>query len=187
MMVAFSFVLFAAAFAVSPAPAFERISTTKTPRDGPARCHADQIRMAGDIELFAACFRAGMPAASAAAAVAESHSTPRPTTEAWRTVAALAALGAEPDRAWEEMRHLPGGPDLANLVVLSGSSGTAIAAGCERIANRLRCAAGDEATAKAERAGVLIAIPLTAFFLPAFFVLGLAPVVLGLAGSLTTH
>ena len=38
--------------------------------------------------------------------------------------------------------------------------------------------------ARAERAGVLIALPLTACFLPAFLVLGLAPVVISLGTEL---
>ena len=79
---------------------------------------------------------------------------------------------------------MPGGVDLAHLVTLSNSSGAALAESCARIAKRLREEASDAATAKAERAGVLIAIPLTAFFLPAFFALGLAPVVISLGASL---
>ena len=44
-----------------------------------------------------------------------------------------------------------------------------------------------QATARAERAGVLIALPLTLCFLPAFLVLGLAPVVISLGTALLTH
>ena len=94
------------------------------------------------------------------------------------------ALGAHPERAWSELRPLPGGADLADLVTLSNASGTALANGCTRITERLRSTSADAATAKAERAGVLIAIPLTAFFLPAFFVLGLAPVVISLGADM---
>mgnify|MGYP001942212230 FL=1 len=67
---------------------------------------------------------------------------------------------------------------------MTNSSGAALAQGCERIASNLRADAADHAKTKAERAGVLIAIPLTAFFLPAFFVLGLAPVVISLGTNL---
>ena len=94
------------------------------------------------------------------------------------------ALGAEPERAWSELASVPGGADLASLVTLSNSSGTSLSAGCVRIAERLQAEAADRATAKAERAGVLIAIPLTAFFLPAFFTLGLAPVVISLGSEM---
>ena len=164
---------------------------SKTPRDGP-RGEApgiDAHRSAADITLFAACCEAGLPLAGAAAAVAETygdtgggnaHASP------WHTVAALTALGVSPERAWSELHSVPGGAELAGLVALSNSSGSAIVAGCERIVTKLPAEAADEASAKAERAGVLIAIPLTACFLPAFFVLGLAPAVLSL-GSAILH
>lgn len=179
-------VLIAAALLVAPAGPAGRVetgATPKAPRDGPAA--ADPERCASDIELFAACVSAGLPAAAAAAAVAETHPGDTRARSPWHTVASLTALGVEPQRAWAEIRHLPGGEDLAGLVTLSATSGTSLADGCGRIAAQLRASAGDRAKAKAERAGVLIAIPLTAFFLPAFFVLGLAPAVISLGTTLT--
>ena len=149
------------------------------PRDGPAT--TDHNRCASDIALFAACVTAGLPPALAAATVADTYPS---GASPWHTTAALLALGAHPERAWSELRPLPGGADLADLVTLSNASGTALANGCTRIAERLRSTSADAATAKAERAGVLIAIPLTAFFLPAFFVLGLAPVVISLGADM---
>lgn len=149
------------------------------PRDGPAT--ADHNRCASDIALFAACVTAGLPPALAAATVADTYPS---GASPWHTTAALLALGAHPERAWSELRPLPGGADLTDLVTLSNASGTALANGCTRIAERLRSTSADAATAKAERAGVLIAIPLTAFFFPAFFVLGLAPVVISLGADM---
>ncbi|MCT1412620.1 MULTISPECIES: type II secretion system F family protein [Corynebacterium] len=162
----------------------------KTPRDGPRTARSptfDRHRVASDISLFAACFSAGLPVSAAAAAVADSYGpdSPEPLAQQWRTVAALSVLGVEPDKAWADFHRVPGGAELASLVGLSHSSGTAVAAGCERIASRLRDAAADDATARAERAGVLISIPLTAFFLPAFFVLGLIPTAISLGTHLT--
>ncbi|WJY67140.1 type II secretion system F family protein [Corynebacterium auris] len=182
--------LAAGALALAPPRPGARVVPSARPRDGPGRASPPVLvthhGMAADLDLFAACLRAGLPPSAAAGAVAEAAAQrPAGAAEAWRTVAALSALGAEAERAWAEMRALPGGEELLNLVAMSNTSGTAVAAGCERIAARLRADAGDLATARAERAGVLIAIPLTAFFLPAFFVLGLAPVVIGLAGKLT--
>ena len=174
--------LIAGALVVAPAGPAGRVTETtpKAPRDGPFA--ADPERCASDIELFAACVSAGLPPAAAASAVADTHGE---TRGPWHTVASLTALGVEPQRAWAELRHLPGGEDLAGLVTLSATSGTSLADGCGRIAAQLRASAGDRAKAKAERAGVLIAIPLTAFFLPAFFVLGLAPAVISLGQTLT--
>ena len=51
--------------------AAESDSAPKTPRDGPP----DKHRIASDIELFAVCFRAGLPVSAAAQAVADSYGT----------------------------------------------------------------------------------------------------------------
>lgn len=176
--------LVAAALAVLPAAPQRRVraqpvTPSITPRDGPA--WTDPQRCASDIALFAECFRAGLPLAAAAGAVADTHGAAR---SPWRTVTALSALGVEPERAWSELCTIPGGEALASLVTMSEASGTAIVEGCGRITEQLRGEAADRAKAKAERAGVLIAIPLTAFFLPAFFALGLAPVVISLGATL---
>jgi len=166
----------------------EATHTPKAPRDGPP----DRHRIASDIELFAACFRAGLPVSAAAGAVADSYGTaehvgggtPSPLADKWRRVVAYHDLGVEPERAWSPLDGVPGCEELASLVTLSHTSGSAVADGCDRIVADLREEAASDATAAAERAGVLISIPLAAFFLPAFFVLGLAPVVIGLGSQM---
>lgn len=188
-------VFLAAALAIPAAPPHGRLtpqasdpeSAPKTPRDGPP----DRHRIASDIELFAACFRAGLPVSAAAEAVADSYSTVNergktlpPLAHKWRRVVAYHDLGVEPERAWSPLAGVPGCEELASLVALSHTSGSALADGCDRLAATLREEAADDATAAAERAGVLISIPLAAFFLPAFVVLGLAPVVIGLGGQI---
>ena len=106
------------------------------------------------------------------------------TAHHWHRVARFLAAGATSHRAWAEVAHIPGFDDIAYLVRISGHSGAAIASGCQRIAQSLRDDAAAAATATAERAGVLISLPLALCFLPAFIVLGLAPVVISLAGQL---
>lgn len=171
---------------LTPEPA-TREFTSKTPRDGPP----DRHRIASDIELFAACFRAGLPVSAAAGAVADSYALSTgegevlpPLAQKWRRVVAFHELGVEPERAWSAMDGVPGCEELASLVALSHASGSAVAEGCDRIVAKLREDAADDAIAAAERAGVLISIPLAAFFLPAFFVLGLVPVVIGLGSQM---
>ncbi|WIM67945.1 type II secretion system F family protein [Corynebacterium breve] len=183
----------AAAVALGPARPHHRIgraekprSRTKNPRDGPL----DSLRIAADIDLFAACLRAGVSHDSAAAAVASTYDgggqgdTDSHIGQRWSSVVALNAVGVEPERAWEEMVDLPGLSEVADLVALSSRTGSSLAAGCERIAEALREESADKATAQAERAGVLISIPLALCFLPAFFILGLAPVVISLGMEL---
>ncbi|WP_257159602.1 type II secretion system F family protein [Corynebacterium cystitidis] len=158
----------------------------KTPRDGPW----DLLAIAADIDLFAACLTAGQPVATAVAAVSATHqphsssSAPTALGEAWSTVSALTSLGVEPERAWAHTAEIPGLSDVAGVVVLSSTTGAGLAQGCERIATALRAECVDNSTARAERAGVMISIPLALCFLPAFFVLGLAPVVISLGSEL---
>lgn len=65
----------------------------------------------------------------------------------------------------------------------SACSGSALAQGVAELAEQSRQEAMHAATAAAERAGVLIAGPLGLCFLPAFILLGVVPVVAGLAGQ----
>lgn len=134
---------------------------------------------AGDIDLYAACVAGGLNPAQAAAVVSRCGRTG--AREAWRSVACLLAMGVPPERAWRDAASVPGMADLARLACHSHHSGARFAHAAAEIAERLREQGEDRATATAERAGVLIAAPLTLCFLPAFFLLGLAPVVIGVA------
>lgn len=195
----------AAISVVFPAPAQRVIRPSDRPRDGPK--NPDSVRgarlgrwlarwgiapadhrwdglsldIAADIDLFAACSSAGLGPASAAEVV--SQATCDALRERWREVANLLAIGADPRRAWQPVARIPGLGELATLAANSHVAGAKIAASAGRISTRLRQHVEDQATSAGERAGVLIAMPLTFCFLPAFFLLGLAPVVFGLAGE----
>ena len=107
---------------------------------------------------------------------------------AWRSTASLLSLGVDADRAWRELAQAPGLGELAALARSSHHSGAGLSNGCSRIAARLRDDGADHATVEAERAGVLIALPMTLCYLPAFFLLGLAPMVISLGTSiLSSH
>ncbi|MFC6147201.1 type II secretion system F family protein [Corynebacterium nasicanis] len=158
----------------------------KTPRDGPRRHRdPDPLAVAADLDLYAACLLAGLTPAAAAAALVEAGADTT-TREEWRTIAALLALGVPAQRAWAEVAGLPGLGELATPAIVSGRSGAALSTAAGRIATTLRDDAAARATARAERAGVLIALPLTLCFLPAFLILGLAPVVISLGTQLLT-
>ncbi|MDK8669920.1 MULTISPECIES: type II secretion system F family protein [unclassified Corynebacterium] len=175
------------------APASATETTAKTPRDGPTArgglisklkpaAPLDPLAVAGDVELFAACLAAGLSVHGATTAVARTADAQ--TKDLWETVAALLGVGVPAHSAWGHMKGHAGLADLAQLVIMSGQSGATIAAGCHRICTSLRAEASAHATAQAERAGVFIALPLAVCFLPAFIVLGLAPVVISLGAQL---
>ncbi|KQB84489.1 Bacterial type II secretion system protein F domain protein [Corynebacterium oculi] len=166
------------------------------PRDGPAGGALRRIAVwantrlrrgkeeaapgvAADIDLYAACLSAGLGPVIAAKVVSTcSTSSVRDT---WCMIASLLAIGVSPERAWAEAQTIPGLREVAQLVCHSHHSGARFAQAAAEVAEGVRHAAEDRATATAERAGVLIAMPLTLCFLPAFFLLGLAPVVIGVA------
>lgn len=134
---------------------------------------------ARDIDVFAACLQAGLSPGTAAGAVARVSPSP-----CWGRASALLNLGVDTALALEELRSEPGLEELATLVGLSRDSGAAVAEGCARMSRQLRDTLAADAVARAERAGVFISLPLTVCFLPAFIVLGLVPIIVGMGAQM---
>ena len=146
----------------------------------------DLLAVAATLDVLAACLRSGMTVSAAASAVA--GSAPRPLAEVLQRGADLLALGADAGRAWADTddRNETDAPHVRAFLRMarrSAASGAALAQGVEELGIALRADAADAARARAERASVLIAGPLGLCFLPAFFCLGIVPVVAGLAGD----
>lgn len=192
-----------AALAARLAPARRRPADAAVLRD-----------LAGTLDLLATCLDAGLPVGPSISAVLQAldRSVGAPTVSdrpprvvrdrssggagdrraddaagaraALAEVAALLALGADPDSAW---RPAAAHPELAVLA----AAGRRSAAGGVRLADAVREAAADlrgrcrdMAGRSAARAGVAMTAPLAVCFLPAFVCLGLAPVVIGLVSTL---
>jgi pilus assembly protein TadC len=137
--------------------------------------------LAAGWDLLAVCLEAGLPVAVAVSAAAETlHGA---AGARLRRVAGLLELGADPAAAWLAAEHLPAVATFARAAGRSASTGSALAQVARAEATRLRATLLDAAQAKAQRAAVLITGPLGLCFLPAFLVLGIAPVVVGLAGE----
>ncbi|SFQ73719.1 Type II secretion system (T2SS), protein F [Amycolatopsis arida] len=143
----------------------------------------DPLRLAAGWDLLAACLRGGLPVPRAVRAVA--RLLPEPAATALGTTAELLALGADPAKAWAPAAACPDTSALARAAKRTARSGAALAAAAVAEAGRIRGSTGDRAEARAQRAAVLVAGPLGLCFLPAFLCLGVAPVVIGLAGQLT--
>ncbi|WP_370969255.1 type II secretion system F family protein [Amycolatopsis sp. cg9] len=157
------------------------IRRTRRPR-APTTDIATRLRLAGTLDLLAACLRAGLPVPSALDAVADT--APAEAGEALRSTAGLLTLGSRPEEAWEPVRTTPGLAELAGAATRTSRSGAAFATAAADLAVRFRDELAAEAEERAERAGVALALPVGVCFLPAFFCLGVLPVVLGLAGHL---
>ncbi|WP_043255161.1 type II secretion system F family protein [Streptomyces sp. Tu6071] len=134
-------------------------------------------------DLLAACVAAGAGPVEAAEAVGASLD--ELVGERLRHVAAEIRLGGEPERAWALFGSLPGAGGLAGLLQRATVSGAPVAGPALALAADCRARWARGATAAARRAGVLVTAPLGLCFLPAFLLLGVAPVLLGLAGELT--
>ncbi|MEU8681032.1 type II secretion system F family protein [Streptomyces sp. NPDC048611] len=142
-----------------------------------------ELAPAGD--LLAACLAAGAGPRESAEAVG--RSLDGPVAERLRQVAAELRLGGEPAVVWPRLASLPGAEGLARCMERAGISGVPAVESASRIAAELRAEQARVATAQARRAGVLVTLPLSACFLPAFLTLGVAPVLIGLASGLLGH
>jgi Flp pilus assembly protein TadB len=150
------------------------------PADGASP--AGPMRVAGAWDLLAASLRCGLPVATAVRAVA-GH-VPGAEGCVLRRVGELLALGADPAAAWRSALGHTATASLATAAIRTARSGAAMADAISELADGLRAAAADQTEARAQRAGVLITGPLGLCFLPAFFCVGVLPVVIGLAGQL---
>jgi len=141
--------------------------------------------LAAGWELLAVCLEAGLPVALAVTAAAEPlHGV---VGARLRRTAGLLELGADAAGAWLAAERLPALATFARAAGRSAGTGSALAQVARAEAERIRAGLLDSAQAKAQRAAVLITAPLGLCFLPAFLVLGIAPVVVGLAGEVLAN
>jgi pilus assembly protein TadC len=149
-------------------------------RHEPAHLRRERLAAVADLpllaDLLAAALRAGAPVDRAAAAVAEALGGP--LGERLQRTARSLRLGAEPAEAWGHLADVAGAARLVAAAVRSSASGGALAGALGRLADDLRADRAVAVEAAAQRAGVLIVLPLGLCFLPAFLLAGLAPVVI---------
>ncbi len=151
----------------------------------PAQVRQDRRAAAADLplgaDLLAAALRAGAPVDGAAAAVADALDGPLGTR--LRRTARSLALGAAPAEAWAHLDGIPGAERLIAAAVRTSASGGALAGALGRLADDLRADRAVAIEAAAQRAGVLIVLPLGLCFLPAFLLAGLVPVLIAVLGD----
>lgn len=175
----------AGAGAGAPAGVAAALVAHRAMRSRRAAPPAEPTLLASVWDLLAASLRCGLPVASAVRAVA--GQLPGAEGDALRNVAELLALGADPRAAWRPALDHPCVAGLATAAIRTALSGAAMADAIDELAAGLRASAIDRVEARAQRAGVLITGPLGLCFLPAFFCLGVLPVVIGLADQLLSR
>jgi pilus assembly protein TadC len=153
----------------------------------PAAARRRRERLRADLplvlDLLGACLAGGASLPGAATAV--SGAVDGPAGERLAAVAAALAVGTPTSQAWAALagdapERDPLGP-AARALARAAERGTPVAAVVARLAAQARAESrivGEEA---ARRAGVLAVAPLGLCFLPAFVLLGIVPVVAGLA------
>lgn len=146
---------------------------------------SDAGTLAQVLDLFAVALLAGLSAADAVSAVADAveHHAPE-VARPLHAAAARIRLGATPAEAWREVPGLSEVAPVAAVLASATAGGGSVRGALEHAAARMRAEADAAATARAERAAVMVAGPLGLCFLPAFICLGVLPVVVGLAGDM---
>jgi pilus assembly protein TadC len=128
---------------------------------------------------MAACLAAGATPGEAAGAAGSCLGGP--LGAALLRAQAELRLGAEPADCWERLGRLPGAREMARCLARASATGSAPVAEMTRLAADCRAAQARSALARARKAAVLATAPLGVCFLPAFLLVGVAPVVMGLA------
>jgi pilus assembly protein TadC len=128
-------------------------------------------------DMLAAALSSGAPVSIALLAVADAIGDP--LGPVFAQVGRSVGLGAPSAEAWAPLTAVPGADPLARAAVRASESGAALAGACGRLAMELRAGRTASAEAAARRAEVLIVMPLGCCFLPAFVLVGIVPVVLG--------
>lgn len=132
-------------------------------------------------DLMAACLAAGAAPGEAAGAVG--RCLDGPLGAALIRAHAELRLGGEPAECWDRFGRLPETRAMGRCLARASTTGSAPVAEMARLAADYRAAHARSALARARRAAVLATAPLGVCFLPAFLLVGVAPVVMGLAGA----
>lgn len=152
----------------------------------PAAVRRRRERLSADlpiaVDLLGACLRAGSTPVDAADAVA--RAVGGPLGAALDGVVALLRLGGEPASAWASLAADPELRPLGRAFGRAASSGAPLAAGLEQLAADGREARRTQADESARKVGVKSAAPLGVCFLPAFVLLGVVPVIAGVAQNI---
>jgi Flp pilus assembly protein TadB len=133
-------------------------------------------------DLLAAALLAGVPLEHAIPVVARAIGGP--AGESLSDVHRRAELGEPMARAWSGLSQTPGLGGVARAVARSSRTGAPLAALLAQSAEDLRAQASAAALAEVRATAVRAVLPLGLCLLPAFALLGIAPIVGGLLPAL---
>jgi len=128
------------------------------------------------VDLLAGCLAAGATVPDAVAAAASA--APAKTATALSAVAGALRAGIAPAAAWADLDDAGVLADVARACARSAATGAGIAAELHRAAERDRSRRRAQRQQRLQRASVWLVLPLGLCFLPAFVLIGVAPLVL---------
>jgi Flp pilus assembly protein TadB len=133
-------------------------------------------------EILAACLLTGSAPDRAADAVAAAVGGP--VGEELRLVVAHLRLGGDPATSWLQLERVPSMTPLGRAVARAVESGAPVAHAIAAVADEQRRHRRWRAQLRAQRVGVRAAAPLGLCFLPAFILIGIVPVIIGIGRTL---
>ncbi|MGW2253535.1 type II secretion system F family protein [Kitasatospora sp. NPDC001660] len=161
--------------------AYRALARARSPADRRAELEEELLtrQLPLSAELLAACL--GSAASPSVAVMAVGRSVGAPMGPRLVAIGAELALGAPPELCWSRLgEQHPSLAPLARCMVRTSLGGSPAAGPLTGLAHARRTAAGRAAHARVRRAGVLATAPLGLCFLPAFVLIGVVPVVVGL-------
>ncbi|WP_228010970.1 type II secretion system F family protein [Nonomuraea phyllanthi] len=152
----------------------------------PRQSQHDRRRIAADLpfaaDLMTACLLAGRPVSAATDIAANAIGGPLGRRLTW--VSTQLRLGADPEPTWAALAKDPATAQLSRAMSRAAQSGAPVADVLTRLADDARETAGATAVASARSVGVKAVAPLGLCFLPAFVLLGIIPIIAGLAATI---
>jgi len=156
-----------------------RSETVPSRRRARALHRARERQTPGALGVMIALLDAGIPLADSVAAAA--LATEEPLGACLRDVSASLRLGADEQRAWTPLEDSPSWQEVIAAVRRSGRTGSSLSAVLAQSAQSMRTRQRADATIAARKLGVRAILPLATCSLPAFFLLGILPVIVSLA------
>lgn len=142
---------------------------------------SDQLPTA--LDLMVATLDAGRPPSAAFALVAEV--TPAPLGEELGLVGSRLAVGGDPHAVWANLADDDVLGPLGRAFRRAEASGMPVARVVASVADEMRRERRAGRRERSRRVGVRTAAPLGACFLPAFFLVGIVPTIIGVVGTLS--
>ncbi|GAB4008514.1 type II secretion system F family protein [Nocardioides ultimimeridianus] len=134
------------------------------------------------VALLASALRAGVAPATAIGLVA--RALPGPAADRLTAVAARLELGGEPAEVWRSLAADDVLAPLGRTLARVHRTGAPVVAEIERLGAELARTARAEVEDRARAVGVRAAVPLGVCLLPSFLLLGIVPLVAGLASAI---